>query len=311
MAALANSNTSAIGAQKGLFLLFIIAVSLVASVSVYLWPKSQGGGYFLGDQVDHYLDMEGTEGIGEIIAKGASFEPSGGKLVNRGVQGGAQTALWLRYKVPELPGSPQHDWTLSLQETRVREVRLYVETEPGIYRERVSHPGIRDPVSGLVRGLPHLILKPQNSSARQYGSESTRDLRSEPCSGSRAEKPSSAAKLRQTLMFGILTGILVALFCYLLALGAILKEGALAMLAVFVMFFCIYVVSDRAFVESLMLPGALRVSRFMSIASTLGCYATWTAFLLIYLRTNIHFIEFMFLLSFPFYLFFIQYFCYY
>ncbi len=250
-----HTRASTIGTQKGLFLLFIVFVSLATTTAVYLWPKSQDGGYFLGDQVDHYLDLDGQAGIQEIIAKSAVFEPPRGRLVNRGVQGGAQTALWLRYKVAELPGPPQHDWTLSLQETRVREVRLYIETEPGTFRERVSYPGIRDPVSGLVPRFASFDFEAAEITGktiwlRVYTRSSKRALL-----WLESRETFVGGELRQTLMFGILTGVLVALFCYLLALGTILKENSLVLLAIFVAFFCAYVVSDRAFIESLILPG--------------------------------------------------------
>ncbi len=94
-----------------------------------------------------------------------------------------------------------------------------------------------------------------------------------------------SGELRQTLMFGILSGVLVALFCYLLALGAILKERSLTLLAIFVCLLLCLRGQRQAFVESLMVPGALKLSRFTSIIATLGCYAGWTAFLLRYLHT--------------------------
>lgn len=275
--------------NRGLLLLFVVAVALVASLAVRLWPSSPGAGYFLGDKVDHYLDLEGTATIQDMIANGDLFEPAGGRLVNRGVQGGAQTALWLRFKASSLPGPPHQDWTLSLQETRVREVRLYIEGEHGAPHERIVRPGIRDPASGLVPRFAAFDLEAAEIA------EKTIWLRVYTRSSKRAllwletRESFVSGELRQTLMFGVLTGVLVALFCYLLALGTILKEGALALLAVFVCFFCAYVISDRAFLEALMLPGALRLSRFTSIFATLGCYAAWTAFLLRYLRTQIHF----------------------
>ncbi len=60
-----------------------------------------------------------------MMAEGNGFEPANRRLVNRGVQGGPAAALWLRIQAPNLPGLATQDWTLSLQETRVREVRTY------------------------------------------------------------------------------------------------------------------------------------------------------------------------------------------
>lgn len=280
--------TGTTGPRRGLLLSLILIVSLAGSVAVRVWPGSSEAGFFLGDKVDHFLDLEGTATIDDMIANPSRLEPPRGQLVNRGVQGGVHTALWLRLKVPPLPGAPQQDWTLSLQETRVREVRLYVEAPVPPHSERVVLPGVRNPVSGLVPRFAAFDFEAREIAGktlwiRVYTRSSKRALLwLEP------REAFVSGELRQTLMFGALAGVLVALFCYLLALGVILKEGALALLAVFVAFFLIYVVSDRAFVEALISPGALKFSRFASIISTLGCYAAWTAFLLRYLRAQTH-----------------------
>ena len=274
--------------KRGLFLLFIVVVAVVANLAVRSWPASEVG-LFLGDKVDHYLDPQGTARIDDMMAEGNGFEPANGRLVNRGVQGGPTAALWLRIRTPNLPGLATQDWTLSLQETRIREVRTYFEGEDGRLRELVVRPGLRDPLTGLVPRFASFDFKAADISGktiwvRVYTRSSKRALLwLEP------REAFVSGELRQTLMFGILSGVLVALFCYLLALGAILKERSLTLLAIFVAFFCAYVVSDRAFVESLMVPGALKLSRFTSIIATLGCYAGWTAFLLRYLHTRIHF----------------------
>lgn len=281
--------TSGTGPSRSLLLSFILIVSLAGSVAVRMWPSSLETGFFLGDKVDHFLDLEGTATIDDMVANPSRLESPRGQLVNRGVQGGVHTALWLRLKVPPLPGAPQQDWTLSLQETRVREVRLYVEAPDAPHRERVVRPGVRDPVSGLVPRFAAFNFEAGEIAGktlwmRVYTRSSKRALLwLEP------REAFVSGELRQTLMFGILAGVLVALFCYLLALGAILKEGALVLLALFVAFFFVYVVSDRAFAEALIIPGALQLSRFASIISTLGCYAAWTAFLLRYLHVKAHF----------------------
>lgn len=275
--------------HRSLFLLFIVIVALVASLGGRLWPRLPEAGFFLGDKVDHYLDPEGTAHIEDIVALADRFEPANNRMVNRGVQGGAAAVLWLRIKTPALPGPPAEDWTLSLQETRVRDVRVYVEGSAGALREHIVRPGLRDPSTGLVPRFASFDFEASEISGktiwmRVFTRSSKRALLwLEP------REAFVSGELRQTLMFGILSGVLVALFCYLLALGMILKESSLALLAVFVAFFCTYVMSDRAFVESLMFPGALRLSRFASILATLGCYATWTAFLLRYLQTRTHF----------------------
>lgn len=281
--------TSSGQSSRAMFLLFIVMVALIASLTVRFWPSSPEAGFFLGDKVDHFLDLDGSAAIQDVVEQGDLFDPANGRLVNRGVQGGAQTALWLRFRTPYLSGPAKQDWTLSLQETRVREVRVYVEGDFGLPRELIVRPGLRDPQSGLVPRFAAFDFEAAEISGK------TLWIRVYTRSSKRALvwlEPREAfvnGELRQTLMFGILSGVLVALFCYLLALGTILKESSLALLAVFVAFFCAYVMSDRAFVESLIAPGALRLSRFASLIATLGCYAAWTAFLLRYLRTQTHF----------------------
>ncbi len=60
--------------KRGLFLLFIVVVAVVANLAVRSWPASEVG-LFLGDKVDHYLDPQGTARIDDMMAEGNGFEP--------------------------------------------------------------------------------------------------------------------------------------------------------------------------------------------------------------------------------------------
>lgn len=289
MSALADRGISRRPPGRSIFLLLVVALALAASVAASIFPLGTREGYFLGDRVDHALD-----GTGSLTAEalrgdaGHLLMPADGRLVNHGTRGGRNALLWLRIKVPNLSGEPDAPWTISLQETRAREVRLYVPGPDGRDVEFQYRVGERNPQSGLVPRFASFTFERAEIEGKTllmsiFTRSSKRALLwIEP------REVFVSGELRQTLLFGVLFGVLAGLFCYLLSLGAMLRDGALITLAVFIGLFSAYVIADRAFLESFLFPGAVGPSRVVSIAASQGCYGAWVAFLIIYLRTATH-----------------------
>lgn len=274
-------------ASRSLFLIVVMLAAASAIILAQIGASAPSASRFLGHVADHLIDQDGALTARDLRGAAAGrFTPSNGRMVNRGVAGGPRSILWLRVRIPDLEGARDRDWVVSLQETRVREATLYLPRGDGEDIALTVRPGVRDPRTGLAPRFASFTFEAGKISGetvliRVFTRSSKRALLwVEPY------ETFVAGEVRQTLMFGVLCGVLVGLFVYLLALGLILRNGSLVVLAVFVASFCTYVVSDRAFLESLLAPGALKASRFLSIMGVNACYASWLTFLTLYLRAR-------------------------
>jgi len=270
------------------FLAFVLFAALAGLVVTRLGVERSTSSIFLGSSSDHYLDTTGQATFSDITAPLASaFTLSDGSMVNRGTEGGVNAMLWLRFKVPELSGDPSRQWIVSYQETRARQVALFLGSGgPDGTPTQLYTQGTVDPETGRADrfaqfSLPASALSGQELHLRVYTLSSKRALLwLEPAN------VFAANEITQTLVFGGIFGVMVALFFYLTSIGVALRDRTFATLAALVFFYCSYVASDRAFIETIVLPGNLLLSRMMSYVSTFLCYAVFLVFVMRYLRVR-------------------------
>jgi signal transduction histidine kinase len=245
---------------------------------------------FLGPGVDHLLDTTGKLGIEAIAAQadGARFTPANGRVANYGAQSNRAAVLWLRLKIPALDTAVAPEWVISLDEPRTRRVLLYRPAATG-WSATEWHIG------QSVFGALGLSRYPALTLPAASISERTLYLRIETASSMRAmlwlqpEPVFVATYARQSTLFGILFGIFVALSIYLAIIGVMTREAAMLLLAGVIVANFSYMVGDRGFVETVLLPGQVYVGRFASICGAILIYAFSLAYAASYLRIRVHF----------------------
>lgn len=243
----------------------------------------------MGRIADHFLDRTGQLDIEEIAreADGINFIRADGRVPSYGVRPTPQSAVWLRVQVPDLDAAEQN-WAMYLNVARIRAASLYIpqgttwrslkwdyqETPRGA-TDRLRYPAFdvqakdissrvvffRFETPGSMRAL--LWLSPRAQFLNDYADES--------------------------LWFGILFGISLALFAYTLSMGLALRESSLIAVAALTLTFFLYVFADRGFFETAAFPGATSWSRLLSYSGTFVIYASWLMFEVLYLHTSRHF----------------------
>lgn len=270
--------------------LFVVVVFAIILTALAHWTATRSAEIrFLGDRADSYVDLQGTATLADLTGPLAgAFLVATGRMANRGIIGDGREVFWLRIAAPALEDPPDRRFALSLQETRVRAATLTVVGPDGAVRANFTVLPGRVNAEGFVsRFATFSVTAAELEGATLYLAINTRSSKRalvflEPEAGFEANER------RQTLMFGILFGIQLGLFVYLLAMALVLREASFGWLAALVGVYCVYAIADRAFFESLIAPGELLVSRVMSFAGTFGAYATWMAFLVHYMRLPAH-----------------------
>jgi signal transduction histidine kinase len=273
--------------------LILVALAALAGTSM-LWAQTPGSGaafpdsIFLAPIADHFLDRSGAKTIEAVAAEadGVKFRRADGRVPNYGVRPTPTSALWLRIPIPKLDTATPI-WTFSLNTSRIQRTRLYVPHD-GTWslREWVAPKG---PMPGIA-----LMRYPWIDTPANEVSGRTVFLRIETPSSMRAllwlepHLTFVADYATQTLLFGVLFGVLAVLFIYLTAIGVALRELSLLALAVMVLSYLGYVFSDKSFLETLVFPGALTLSRIFSGPGVYVLYPAGVLFELLYLRTRQH-----------------------
>lgn len=268
--------------------LLLVLLPLLAAIAGLSPASAEPAGperIFVGSIADHFVDPTGRLPVNAVAADGSLFTPANGRAANRGVSPTPHAALWLRLTLPALGPSP--DWVLSLHESRISRAVLFVPDATGWrpleWNRRADH----------AEGEPLLRYPAFHVDGAQLAGR-TVYLRVETTSSMRAllwletESAYTATYGQQALAFGALIGALVALFAYVFAIGAMLKDGALLRLSLLVVTFMAYVASDRAILETALLPGAFDLSRIVSLASSLLVFAAWLSFEACYLKMRVH-----------------------
>ncbi|QRM33120.1 ATP-binding protein [Microvirga sp. VF16] len=278
--------------QAPVYALFALALMILAAAALSGSAPTRSSvqpfqpeSLFIGSIADHFVDPTGQLTIDMVAAKPTLFMPTNGRAANHGVSPSTGAALWLRLKLPDL--DPALDWVLSLHESRVSRSDLFLATEAG-WRSFEW-----DPKADYAAGRPLLRYPAFHLKAAEIAGQVVY-IRIETTSSMRAllwlesDRAYTATYGQQALAFGGLIGAQFALFAYLLAISWALKDGALLRLSALVLAFVAYVAADRAILETILFPGALDLSRMVSLSSSLLIFAAWLSFEACYLKVQIH-----------------------
>ena len=247
------------------------------------------GSLFLGPIADHLLDRSGALAIADAVAeRGAKFTPADNHVANYGPRPTPKAAFWLRVTVPKLDAGAAREWVLTLNEPRTRRAVLYLEQASGwVGREWL--------LVSKELGTPEARRYPTFTLAAADVSERTIFLRIETPSSLRALlwlEPEAAyigGYAKQSTLFGVLFGLLAALFVYMLAIGLMTREAAYLTLAALIFAKFCYMAGDRGFVEVVFVPGAYYLARVCSLGGSVLTYAFSIAFAVTYMRVADHF----------------------
>ncbi len=254
----------------------LVALALLAWVT--LSPSGADAtpaSLFVGAQADSVLDRGGAWTFEDMTApSGADLfrKADGLRPANYGAGHGPDAALWLRLTLPQDLATEGGSIILTIRETRIRTVDLYLpgETGPDIRAWRL---GVLPESARLHTRYPAIALP---ESARGQ----TIFIRMHTPSSMRASVwvQNEASYLRvyasEMMFFGLLFGALVALFIYLAAMAVWSRDSVSGILAVQTFLFTLHILCDQAFLETYIMPGAADLSRVISITATFGIYAT-------------------------------------
>jgi PAS domain S-box-containing protein len=243
----------------------------------------------LGRMADHFLDRSGELDIDAVAgdSQGITFTPANGRVPSYGVRPTPNAAVWMRVQIPNL-NTHETPWTLYLNVARIRSAQLYIPNQSGWTSLNWSYEGNPLGATGRLR-FPAFHVGADEISDRvvYFRFETPGSMR-----GLLWLSPQSQFLIDhadESLWFGILFGITLALFAYTLAMGLALGEGSLIAVAVLTLTFFLYVFGDRGFFETSVFPGATTWSRLLSYSGVFAIYASWLMFELLYLRASDHF----------------------
>lgn len=269
-------------------LALLFGVFVFSAVLILFLPTAAGSNaksLFLGASADWFVDFDNRDDATVLAEQDKLFTPSDGKIVNRGVAGGVQAPLWLRVKIPVLQFEPGQTYTLSLEETRVRQITLFLEKN-GTRRTYTYRIGVAQPITGYPARYFSQTLNAEDWSGATIlikvvtGSSKRAVLWLEP------EEVSAHREARQSLFFGLLFGVQLAVFVYLLGVGLSLRDPALISLGVLAFVYFLQVAADRSFVETVLQPSNIELGRYLSFFGVFAAFAAWMTFQRAYLRVK-------------------------
>lgn len=271
---------------RRIWLFFFAAVVVVLFQAAVAKPAAAAT-YDLGPVADHLLDLTGKLSIIDVTSQAAAskFIAANGVAANYGPQPNRDAALWLRIRIPELSGSGAQDWVVSVVETRIRRVDLFVPSEGKSFTWNGEQHA--DPSVATTR-YPALVVPEELVSGR------TVFMRIDTASSMRAmarlqnNVDFAVAYGTQGFLFGVASGLLGILALYLFANGVATSDRTTLVLSAFTLTYLVYILTHQAFLESHLMPGALNVSRVLSIFSSTLLFAWWLFFTDGYLRVESH-----------------------
>lgn len=246
---------------------------------------------FIGPLADHVLDRTGRLTIGEVAAPGSpvAFRAHDGRrAANYGPAPSSEAALWLRIVIPAIAGNAGDERVVALRESRIRNVSLFVPADNG-WRELRWTIGRAEAGAGFPTRYPVFIVPTGEATGR------TVYLRIQTPSSMRAslwlhtDLGFVSVSGVENLLFGIAFGILAALVMYLAAAALVARDATSATLSGLVLAYLLYVLGDQGFVGSVILPGAVEMSRIMSFGGTFLIFAMMMLYAPRFLRVRAHF----------------------
>ncbi|HMN70358.1 MAG TPA: ATP-binding protein [Rhodoblastus sp.] len=240
----------------------------------------------LGRDAARMIDRAGNLTVEQLAADPGLFEPSDGRPANFGARGDPHAAMWLRIDAPVLDAAAR-TYVLSTPETRVRAFYVFAPGPGGWTRYAWDEQRGASTRAATTRF-------PSIHAPRDAISGKTLYIRVGTASSMRGliflqtEREFAASYAASNFVFSIAAGMLASLAIYLVATGWAAGDRALVTLGAFSFAYLCYLLSQLAFVETIILPGARELSRAISTASTFWLFTAWAAFTNIYLDVRRH-----------------------
>lgn len=266
--------------------LIVLLAMLPLLMSLFYWlslPSPQR--FFVGTLAQAYADPTGRLTLDDMREQGELFAPATGEAANLGVRTTPQTAFWLR-----LPLEPARELVfanssaplvLSMEEPRFRQVDLYiVGQDDGVVERRFSRS------ADSAYRFPIFVLSAEAMAgdalyARIVTASSMRaTLYLAP------EAQFFGSYGRSTTGLAVLLGMMTASIAYLGPLGLVLRRAIYLSLASAMLFAGAYVASDQALLETYILPGAVALSRAVSLSAIVMFYGAFLIFSVRFLQTG-------------------------
>lgn len=266
--------------------LIVLLAMLPLLMSLFYWltlPSPQR--FFVGALAQAYADPTGRLTLDDMREQGELFAPAIGEAANLGVRTTPQTAFWLRLPletVRELVfASSSAPLVLSMEEPRFRQVDLYiVGQDAGVVERRFTRSAdsaYRFPIFALSAeamagdALYARIVTASSMRATLYLAP---------------EAQFFASYGRSTTGLAVLLGMMTASIAYLGPLGVVLRRAIYLSLAFAMLFAGAYVASDQALLETYILPGAVALSRAVSLSAIVMFYGAFLIFSVRFLQSG-------------------------
>lgn len=259
-------------------ILVVVLVTLPLLVALVYWLNLSAGQRFdIGGFAQAYVDPTGRLGLADIIAQPDLFPPATGSAANLGVRSTPETAFWLRLPLATLraaiPWQASTPHILSLEEPRFRQVDLYVVDEAGsISRQRFMRDAWTD------YRFPAFVLAEKELAGDILYARITTGSSMRATLYLSSEAGFAANYGRSAVGLSVLLGLMAASAAYLLPLGMALQRSIYFSLGAAMLFAGLYVASDQALLETYLLPGAVALSRSVSLSSIVFFYSAFLSF---------------------------------
>lgn len=262
--------------RRSIVALLLVMVPLLAAL-IYGLSLGSEQRVEVGGLTEAYVDLSGAKTLSDLLAQPTLFSPADGSAPNMGVRTTPETAFWLRLPLADLrelvPSGASAPFALSMEEPRFRSVDLYiVGPQTRVVEQRFrrdANTSYRYPIfkiSGEALAAEALYARIVT------GSSMRATLYLAP------EQDFVTLYARSTIGLALLLGMMGATIAYLLPLGLVLRQGIYFALAASMLFAGLYVASDQAMLETHILPGAVVVSRALSLSATVLFYGAFLSF---------------------------------
>jgi len=268
----------------------VVAAMAIVAVLVGFGTARAKSGIFVGAHADSVVDRSGRWTIADVVGPegAARFAPADGRrAANYGAANGPHAAIWLRLVIPRDLATDGGLVVLTVRESRIRTLDLY-RAHGGGWDVRRWRLGVVPEAARLATRYPTVTLP---ESARGE----TVLIRFHTPSSMRAsvwvqnEASYLGAYAAEMMFFGLVLGVLAALFVYLASAAIGSRDAAMGALAILALSFIFHILGDQAFLETYLLPGAADLSRIISITATFVIYTASLFYALNVLHTKAEF----------------------
>lgn len=262
--------------RRSIVIVLLVTLPLLV-VLVYWLNLSAGQRFDIGGLAQAYADPTGRLELADIMAQPDLFPPANSSAANLGVRTTPETAFWLRLPLAALraatPWQASAPYVLSMEEPRFRKVDLYLVDEAGAIS---AQHFARDAWTNYR--FPAFVLAADALAGEVLYARVTTGSSMRATLYLSSEASFVANYGRSVVGLSVLLGLMAASAAYLLPLGMALRRSIYFSLGGAMLFAALYVASDQALLETYLLPGAVALSRSVSLSSTVFFYSAFLSF---------------------------------